>query len=355
MTSLETYGWGPFFAQSFREYGPHGLAPARVVSEFKNAYRVVGERGESPAELAGSARHEARGQHALPAVGDWVAIRDHASSTQATIVAVLPRRSQFTRRAAGTRTAAQVVAANVDLVFLVMGLDEDFNLRRLERYLTAAREGSVEPVVVLNKADLCDDVEARRDAVSAVALNVPVHVVSAHTTAGLAALADLLEPGGTVALLGSSGVGKSSLMNHFAGSSIQHTNAVRESDGRGRHTTTRRDLILLPSGVLLLDTPGMRELQPWSADEGLDEVFGDVLSLASACRFRDCRHDGEPGCEVAAAIDDGTLDSGRFANYLSMRKEAEALERRQDVAARLAEKARWRSITKSMRKHKKGW
>jgi ribosome biogenesis GTPase / thiamine phosphate phosphatase len=353
--SLDGYGWCSFFAQAFVEYESRGLVPARVLSESKTTFRVVAECGEVTAELAGRARHDALDQEALPTVGDWVALRLRSESETSTIQAVLPRRSQFIRKVAGTRTAPQVVAANVDLVFLVMGLDGDFNLRRLERYLTISHEGGVAPVVVLNKADLCDDVVDRYLAVDKIALGLPIHVVSAHTTSGLDSLSALLRPCETIALLGSSGVGKSSLANRFAGSPLQLTNEVRESDSRGRHTTTRRDLILLPSGALLIDTPGMRELQPWSVGDGLDAAFDDISTLASTCRFRDCRHEGEPGCAIASAIDDGTLDTGRLRNSVSMRKEAESAVRRQDVRARLAEKARWKSITKSMRKHKKGW
>jgi ribosome biogenesis GTPase / thiamine phosphate phosphatase len=352
---LETYGWSSYFAQYVLEYREQGLVPARVLTESKNTYRVVAEYGEYSAELAGRVRFEAPDQESLPAVGDWVAVRLQPQSGQATVHAVLPRKSQFTRKAAGARTEPQVVAANIDLVFLVMGLDGDFNLRRLERYLTLARQGGVAPVVVLNKADLCADVSSRFDAVRSIGPGLPVFAVSAHTAAGMGALVELLKPGETIALLGSSGVGKSSLTNLLSGSALQHTNSVRESDSRGRHTTTRRDLILLPGGTLLIDTPGMRELQLWSVGEGLDDVFDDVRSVASACRFRDCRHETEPGCAIGVAIEDGMLDPGRFRSYITLRKEAEAVERRQDAAARRAEKARWKSITKSMRNHKKGW
>jgi len=360
VTKLETYGWKPCFAQEFARYAQDGLMPGRVLSEAKQTYRVMTEFGEVTASLAGRARLEGSDEpSSLPAVGDWVALRVESSLEYGTIRATLSRFSHFTRKAAGSRTQQQVVAANVDLVFLVMGLDGDFNLRRLERYLTVAKEGGVAPVVVLNKADLCENLAERRESTETIAREAPVHVVSAETMDGVGELAALLEPGLTVALLGSSGVGKSSLTNLFAGKPIQHTQEVRASDSRGRHTTTRRDLLLLPSGALLLDTPGMRELQLWSSGgaiaNALDEVFEDIHTLAHECHFRDCRHSGEPGCAIASAVDEGALDDGRLGNYFRLRKEAESLERRQDVAARLAEKARWKSITKSMRKNKRKW
>lgn len=359
MTNLETYGWRSFFADAFDPYVREGLVPARVLSESKTLYHVVAECGEMDASLSGRARLEADEESALPTTGDWVALRVESSLDHATVRATLPRLSHFTRKAAGTRSAQQVIAANVDLVFLVMGLDGDFNLRRLERYLTVAKEGGVAPVVVLNKADLCPDVDRARVSTEAIARGVPVYAVSAETTAGIDVLAALLEPGMTVALLGSSGVGKSSLTNRFVGRSVQHTSEVRASDSRGRHTTTKRDLLLLPNGALLLDTPGMRELQIWSTggeiDAALDEVFDDIRALADECRFRDCRHDGEPGCAIASALEGGTLDTSRLGNYVRMRKEAAALERRRDITAHLAEKARWKSITKSMRKNRKKW
>jgi ribosome biogenesis GTPase len=313
----------------------------------------VAERGELFASLSGRARHEAPNRAALPAVGDWVAIHISSASAQPTIQAVLPRRTSFSRKVAGERSAQQVVAANLELVFLVMGLDGDFNLRRLERYLTIAREGGVEPIIVLNKADLVADMARCVDVVASIAHGVPVHAVSAETGAGLVELERYLRTGVTIALLGSSGVGKSSLTNRFACAPIQQTNEVRVSDSRGRHTTTRRESILLRSGTLLIDTPGLRELQIWCAEDGLGEAFEDVTTLAASCRFRDCRHDGEPGCAVLSAAEVGLLDSGRLRNYLALRSEAESVERRRDALARRAEKARWKSITKSMRHHKK--
>jgi ribosome biogenesis GTPase len=355
VNSLDSYGWDDSFSQAFVEHEARGLSPARVVSEFKKMYRVVTALGEMMAEISGRVRHEANDGSSLPVVGDWVAIRTRPESDRATIHVVLPRRSSFSRRAPGTRVAPQVVAANLDLVFVVMGLDGDFNLRRLERYLTIAREGRISPVVVLNKADLTAEAAKRRDAVAAIASDVPVHVVSAETGAGLDELESHLLPGTTVGLLGSSGVGKSTLTNRLAGSSVQRTNAVRARDDRGRHTTSRRDLIVLPSRALLVDTPGMRELQLWSADEGLDQAFDDVRSLAATCRFSDCRHQGEPDCAVASAVEEGRLDSGRFRSFLALKREAEAIERKRDISARLAEKARCKAIHKSLRNHRKGW
>jgi ribosome biogenesis GTPase len=266
---------------------------------------------------------------------------------------VLPRRTAFVRRAAGRRDVAQVLAANVDTVVLVMGLDGDFSLRRIERALVLAWESGADPVVLLNKADVCDDVPARRAEVEAVAPGVPVLVIAAKPREGLDALTPWLVPGRTVALLGSSGVGKSTIVNRLLGREKQRTREVLEAGERGLHTTTHRELILLPGGALLLDTPGLREIQLWSDETGLQAAFGDVQELSSGCRFTDCRHGTEPGCAVRAAVEEGRLDPARLLSFHKLQAELRAMEIREDPLKRREERGRWKAIYKSLRNPKK--
>jgi ribosome biogenesis GTPase len=268
------------------------------------------------------------------------------------VQAVVPRRSAFVRRAAGEQTVEQVVAANVDTVLLVSGLDHDFNPRRVERYVLLAWESGARPVVVLNKADLRDDVDACRRAIEQIAPGVAVHAVSARDPPSLAALAPYLLPGRTVALLGSSGVGKSTLLNRLMGTEVQPTRAVREHDQRGRHTTSDRHLFVLPGGALAIDTPGMRELQLWDSGAGLAATFEDVDALAPRCRFRDCTHEAEPGCAVRAAVAEGRLAEDRLASFHKLRAELRHLERKQDERAQSDANRRARALHKAARRHR---
>lgn len=347
---LESLGWDANWAKQFGPFGEQGLVPARVTCEHREAYDVAGAPGTLRAEISGRFRH-AHPQHTdWPAVGDWVAMAPRPEEGAATIHAVLARRSRFSRKAAGARTEEQVVAANVDVVFLVTSLDGDFNLRRIERYLTVAWDSGARPVIVLNKADLCADVDARIAEVENIAFGAPVAALSAATGHGLEALGALLTPGMTGAFLGSSGVGKSSLVNALLGTVRQTTQAVRADDSRGRHTTTNRELIPLPGGALIIDTPGMRELQIWADEDGLDTTFSDVEALASQCRFRDCTHTREPGCAVRAALEDGTLEPDRFRSYAKLQREIEYQELRQEQSARVIEKRRWKKVAQEIRR-----
>jgi ribosome biogenesis GTPase len=350
--SLLSLGWNARTESLFVPHRGRGLEPARVAREDRDRYAVLDESGARSAELAGRLRHDARTRAELPAVGDWVALRPGAASS-AVIEAVLPRASSFVRKVAGDTTEEQVVAANVDTVFLVSGLDGDFNPRRIERYLAAAWESGAEPVVVLNKADLAADLDARIAEAEAAAPGAAVVPLSALAGDGLGALAAWLAPGRTVALIGSSGVGKSTLVNALLGTERQATAAVREDDSRGRHTTTHRELVPLPGGALLLDTPGMRELQLWGDEESLDGAFPDIAGLAASCRFRDCRHEAEPGCAVLGAVDSGRLDGGRLVSWRKLQRELARLAARTNARARAAEQARWKAIHKSMRDHPK--
>ena len=340
---LTRLGWSPFFAEPFQQYESSGLVPGRVAVEERDAYLVLTEEGERWTEVTGRFRHEAPSPAHRPAVGDWVALDER-------IHAVLPRRTKFSRKVPWLKTEEQVLAANVDVVFLVMALTErDFNLRRLERYLVTGWESGAEPVVVLSKADLCDDPAARVAEAEAVAYGVPVHRTSALKGEGLDDLRAHFADDRTAALLGSSGVGKSTLINAFLGHDALRTNEIR-SDGRGRHTTSHRELVLLPGGGLLLDTPGMRELQLWTADSGMGETFGDVAELAARCRFNDCSHDTEPGCAVRAALADGSLDPERYASYEKLQRELHRLEVRLDKRLQADERKKRRTFARSLRK-----
>ena len=347
---LLSYGWGPFFAEAFAPHAQEGLVPGRVTREHRGLLRVQGEDREYVAELAGRLRHEARGRADLPAVGDWVALRRPTQGLRATVQAMLPRRSRFARKAAGDEHDAQVAAANVDTVFLVTGLDRDFNLRRIERYLVLASESGARPVVLLNKADLSEDAEAARVRVESVAAGAPVHLIAAREGRGLEQLAPYLQPRQTIALLGSSGAGKSTLLNRLAGTE-QATREVRASDSRGRHTTTHRQMFLLPQGALMVDTPGMRELQLWEAESGIEAAFDDVEALAVSCRFTDCAHAAEPGCAVRAAVDAGGLDAARFESYQKLRREQEHVSLEQDKRARSEANRKLRSVHRLARRH----
>ena len=350
---LETLGWTPELESQFESHAANGLVPARVVRGDRDRWQVMTPERTRTAVVTGRFRHEAVAAAAFPAVGDWVALQAPNGDGDAAIHAVLPRTTQFLRRAAGDADTEQVVAANVDVVFLVCGLDGDFNVRRIERYVAAGWESGAQPVLVLNKSDLVDDLEARMEEVVAVAPGVPVVALSALDGAGIETLTPWLIAGRTVALLGSSGVGKSTIANALLGEERQATGAVREDDARGRHTTTRRELIVLPSGALLLDTPGMRELGMWSSGEGVAEAFSDVEQIAAGCRYRDCSHDQEPGCAVRRAITDGTLAEDRFASWRKLQKEVRWLAIRQDERLRAQEEAKWKAIHKSMKHHPK--
>ena len=344
--NLATLGWNPLLDQHFEGFRSQGLSPARVAREYGQCYLVLCEQGELSAQVSGKLRHSAVERSDLPAVGDWVAIRPRFDEGKATIHAVLPRKSKFSRKTAGDITEEQVVATNVDTVFLVSGLDGDFNVRRIERYLTLAWEGGANPVIVLNKMDLCADVDAHVAEVELIAFGVPIHPVSAKEKRGLDALRHYLQPGETAALLGSSGVGKSTLINSLLGVERQRVGSVREFDGKGRHVTSHRELVLLPGGGVLIDNPGMREIQLWGDEEGLAEGFADIEKLAAQCRFRDCRHDGEPGCAIGEVLESGTLDAGRWRSYLKLQRELKYLESRQDQKACLLEKERWKRLGK---------
>ena len=343
-------GWGHDLEGAFAAHRAHGLRPARVAIEHRGAYTILepgpGGPCEGLAAVSGRFRYGTTRPADYPAVGDWVAIDGDTSANSATIHAVLPRRTAFSRLAAGLRTEAQVVAANVDVVFVAMGLDGDFNLRRLERYLAVAWGSGARPVVLLTKADACPDVEGMRIAASATAPGVEVLAVSAVSGQGLGVVAARVGLGTTAAVLGSSGVGKSTLINALLGRSVLATAAVRDDD-RGRHTTTSRQLIVLPSCGMIIDTPGMRELGLWQGGEAIDEAFAEIDELAASCRFADCLHEHEPGCAVLVAIGEGRLPRERLKNRRKMEREAARTEGRRSPAER-AEARRFAKMVRNI-------
>ncbi len=349
---LTELGWDSSFEESFRALGSESLVPARVAAESRGIYGLMGEAGDWLAEVRGRLRREA-GEHGgrgeLPAVGDWVAAATRPGG-RAAIVEILPRRTALVRKAAGRAVEAQVLAANVDVVLVVAGLDLPLNRRRLERTLALAWESGARPAVVLSKADLAVDADAAHAEAEGLAPGVPVLLASAATGAGLAALGAEIGRGRTAVLVGPSGAGKSSLLNALLGAEARRVGAVRAADRRGRHTTTARQMLVLPAGGVVIDTPGLRELQLWEADDGLARAFEDLGELALRCRFRDCRHRGEPGCAVEAAIARGELAAGRLESHRKMEAELRFLAAKGDPRARREDKARVRRLSKAQKR-----
>jgi len=351
VVGLTRLGWGADFEQVFEQHAAAGLVPGRVAVQHRGAYDVFTSDGEVRAGLPGRLLHDAGDKTDLPAVGDWVAL-DPPAGEQSTIRAVLARRTAFVRTMASDQhrlSEQQVVAANVDTVFLVSALAEDYNLRRLERYLVLAWESGAQPAVVLTKTDLCADVERAVSEVESVAIGVPVHAVSNVTGEGVDELRPYFSGHRTVAALGSSGVGKSSLINRLSGEEVMAVGDVRQ-DGRGRHTTTRRELLPVPGGGFFLDTPGMRELQLSEASAGVEETFDDVTELAEQCRFSNCGHESEPGCAVREALQDGRLDPERWTSYGKLQRELAALELKLDARAKSEARKKWRRFARAQRK-----
>src|SRR6266481_3530817 len=334
---LEKFGWNSYFESEFSRFASAGREPARVALSDRERFVVWSESGEREATVAGRLRYESDD---WPTVGDWVALE---AGTR--ISAVLPRQSVFSRKEAGAVTREQVLAANIDVLFVVTGLDGDFNLRRTERYLLLAWESGAKPVVVLNKADLCANATQAAADVQALASGAPVAVISALEGWGVPEVEVHLSAGQTAAVTGSSGAGKSTLVNRLLGHERQRVQEVRADDSRGRHTTVRRELFLAPAGWLLIDTPGLRELQLWATPASVDLAFDDIADLAAQCRFRDCRHEGEPGCAVATS----GIDESRLASYAKLQRELAHLDRKVDQRAAQDEKRRIKRIHRAMR------
>ena len=341
--TLAALGWTDELEAAFTPYAERGFEPARIVAEHRGGYLVRGERDERLASARGRLRdNELWGS--MPAVGDWVAVCD-AAGGGAAIEAVLPRHSKVSRKTPWLKAEEHILVANVDTVLLVSGLDGDFNPRRIERYLTAAWDSGADPVLVLTKLDVCDNLEKLVEA-EAVAIGVPVLAVSNLTGEGVDEVRALLRPARTFVLLGSSGVGKSTLINRLAGRRLMPTGDLRR-DGRGRHTTRHRQLLVLPGGALLVDTPGLRELQVWEGD--VDSAFSDIAELQAECRFNDCGHDTEPGCAVQEALASGALDPDRYQSYRKLQRELRAIEMRSSTRLRREAKQRWRQRARESR------
>ncbi len=344
-------GWDAGYQESLEILGDEKLKPARVIVAHREHYTVHDGEQEAAAALTGRLRHHTLPMEGFPVVGDWVAVTDPTGTGALVIHAVLPRRSHFSRNAAGQETRQQVLAANVDTVLITTALDHDFNPRRLERYAAMAWSSGAQPVILLTKTDCCPSIAQFLAEAREAAPGMPVHAVSAVSGQGLEALEVYLQPGATVALLGSSGVGKSTLLNRLLGREVQATVAVRQSDARGRHTTTHRELFFLPGGAMVIDTPGLRELQLWDPGEGVAATFEDIEALAEDCRFRDCTHCGEPGCAVAVAIESGELSEARLKSYRALQREQDYAARRLDERLQREHEERWKNIAKWNKKY----
>ena len=349
MWDPEALGWTPALTGAFTLFGSEGLVPARVAVEHQHLFGLYTPDGDLLADVSGHMRHHARSRLDFPVAGDWVAVRSRVDEGRATIQALLPRKSLFSRQAAGKETDEQPLAANIDTVFLVMGLDRDYSPRRFERYLALASKSGAVPIALLTKPDLCDQTEERRLEIEG--MGVAVHVLSPKLGEGLEALTSYLSPGATVALLGSSGVGKSTLINRLLGEERLKTREVRLKDHRGRHTTTHRELIVLPGGGLVIDTPGMREIQ-LSEMADVEGSFADIAALGETCRFTNCRHDAEPGCAVLKAVADGVLTAERLESHRKLQKELHHQIVRVDQRAALEQKRQWKAIHKAQKRHK---
>lgn len=353
MINLKKYGWNTFFEEQFIPFLNEGYSAGRVCIEHKNQYMLYTEFGELTAEISGKMHFNSDGKENHPAVGDWVVIKPIAEENKAIIEHVLTRKNKFSRKNAGVKTEEQIVSSNIDAVFIMTSLNQDINLRRIERYLTLAGENEISPVIILSKSDLCSNITDKLSEVEQISFNTPIHIISAFEKTGITELNKYFEEDKTAAILGSSGVGKSTLINNLCSETKLEVKEIGTYKDKGRHTTTHRELILLPGGGMVIDTPGMRELQLWEGSDGLSETFSDIEELIAQCKFPDCWHETEPGCAVKDALEKGKLDEVRYKSYLKLRKEVNYFERRQNNKAVLAEKKKWKKISSDAKKRSK--
>ncbi|WP_373231134.1 ribosome small subunit-dependent GTPase A [Cohnella sp.] len=348
---LYEFGWSIYWdtVRSQENEWTQKLSPARVIAQFSHSYKIMTPVGEHSAGVSGKFEFNAVNRSDYPAVGDWVMVEIVPNEARSVIHAVLPRKTYMVRKAAGNTMDDQIIGSNMDYLFIVNALNQDFNLRKIERYLIAAWESGAQPVVLLTKTDLCEDPPKFAAAVENAAPGVPVHLISALLDQGKNELTPYLHAGKTIAITGSSGVGKSTLLNWLAESEKQRIQEIREDDARGRHTTTHRELFLLEGGALIMDTPGMRELQLWDSHEGWEQAFSDIEALAGQCRYRDCIHESNQGCAIIQALDDGTLDPKRYANYKKTAKELAHLARKEESSSQKKSK----KTTSSQQKKKR--
>lgn len=353
MNSLKTLGWNTFFEDKFEEYKNLGFVPGRIAVENKNNFNVITETGEIIAEISGKLMFTAESNSKLPKTGDWVALSvfDNESGI---IHGVVERKTKVSRRKPGKTTDEQVIITNVDFIFIVQSLDNNFNINRLERYLATVYQSGAIPIIILSKSDLCDDIESKIEEIRQYHSEETIIALSSFENRGIDKIKELLEFGKTYAFLGSSGVGKSTIINKIVNEEIQKTTEVRTSDNKGKHTTTKRELIVLPEGGLLIDTPGMRGLKLWSAEDGISNTFAEFEEFAGECKYADCTHTHEANCAVINALNNNLIPQSRYDNYLKMRKELRYLESRIDYRIQLEEKRKWKEIQKSYKKYLKG-
>ena len=354
LNNLKTLGWNSFFENQFVEYKKSGLVPGRIVVENKNNYLVLTDHREIIAEISGKLMFTAESNSELPKVGDWVALSVFDKESNGVIHNVLERETKVSRRAAGKTSDEQVIITNVDFIFIVQSLDNNFNINRLERYLVTVFQSGAEPIVILSKADLCNDVDSKINEIRKSYPDIKIMAISSFENTGINELMNIIESGKTYAFLGSSGVGKSTIINKLVGADIQKTTEVRTSDNKGKHTTTKRELIILPGKGMLIDTPGMRGLKLWSADEGMTNTFTEFGEFEEKCKYSDCTHTHETGCAVIDAVNNNLIPSNRYENYLKMRKELRYLESRIDQKVYLEEKRKAKELSRFIKNNFKG-
>ena len=349
--NLKNIGFNDYVEAHFNSISSDDDMIARISGEYEKIYKIVTEGGEKTAEISGNMKYNAEGRFDYPVVGDWVLVKGHKNSDRYIIKKIIPRQTKVSRKVAGKKSEEQIISANIDYIFIMSDLKDDYNINRLERYLTIAWDSGAKPIIVLNKADLCNkkDIENKKSEVEKIAFGVPVHVISCKKNRGLTEINRYLSSGTTISLIGSSGVGKSTLINQIIGRTKQKTNNTRKSDGKGKHTTTAREIIIIPDKGVIIDTPGMREIQLWNNDSGINSTFADIEKLSKRCKFNDCTHTHEPNCAVKDAINSGDLSEDRLKNFHKMKREMRYQKLKEMKTANQIEYAKWYEITKKNR------